>query len=82
MTTNVEVKRNNNENAVNLIRRFTKRVKGSGILLRMRSNVYYNRPESKFRKKARALKSIERREEIEHLKKLGKMPEKKRGGRR
>lgn len=75
MSVNVEVTKNNNENALNLIRRFTKRVKGSGILPRLRSTVYYKRPESSFKKKQRALKSIERRVEIEQLKKLGKMPE-------
>jgi len=74
MTVNVEVNKNANESPVNLVRRFTKRIKGSGILPRMRSSVYYGRQESKFRKKARALKSIARKKEIEHLKKLGKMP--------
>jgi len=76
MSVNVEVTKNNNENALNLIRRFTKRVKWSGILPRLRSTVYYKRPESGFKKKQRTLKSIERRAEIEQLKKLGKMPEK------
>lgn len=74
MTTNVEVTKNNNENAVTLIRRFTKRVRESGILPRMRSIVYYQRPESAFKKKKRAIRSIEKRKEIERLKKLGKMP--------
>ncbi len=75
MSVNVEVTKNNNENPVNLIRRFTKRVKGSGILPRMRSSVYHKRPESGFKKKQHTLRSIERRGEIERLKKLGKMPE-------
>ncbi len=82
MSVNVEVSKNNNENALNLIRRFTKRVKGSGILPRLRSTVYHKRPESDFKKKQHTLKSIERRAEIEHLKKLGKMPENPRGRRR
>jgi len=78
MSINVEVQKNQNENSINLIRRFTKRVRDSGILPRMRSTVYYSRQESKFRKKAKTIKSIDRRGEIEKLKKLGKMPEKTR----
>ncbi len=74
MTTNVEVTKNNNENALNLIRRFTKRVRGSGILPRMRSIVYNQRPESESRKKKRTLRSIEKKKDIDRLKKLGKMP--------
>lgn len=81
MSVNVEVTKNNNENSINLIRRFTKRVRGSGILPRMRGIVYYKRQDSDYRKKQRALNSIERREEIEKLKKLGKMPENPRGRR-
>jgi len=75
MAINVEVTKNNNESPINLIRRFTKRVKGSGILPRMRSSVYHKRPESEFKKKKHTLRSIEKRIEIERLKKLGKMPE-------
>jgi len=75
MSVNVEVTKNNNENPINLIRRFTKRVKGSGILPKMRSSVYHKRPESGFKKKQHALRSIEKRTEIARLKKLGKMPE-------
>ncbi len=74
MTTNVEVTKNNNENALNLIRRFTKRVRGAGILPRMRSIVYNQRPESAYKKKKRTLRSIEKKKDIERLKKLGKMP--------
>jgi hypothetical protein len=48
----------------------------------MRSSVYHKRPESDFKKKQHTLKSIERKEEIERLKKLGKMPENPRGRKR
>lgn len=82
MSVNVEVNKNNNESPVNLIRRFTKRVKGSGILPRLRSTVYHKKPESGFKKKRHTLKAIEKRAEIEHLKKLGKMPENPRGRKR
>jgi len=73
---NVEVKRNQNENAASLIRRFSRRVKGSGILPRLRGAVTYNRKDSRFRRKQSALKSIERKAERERLKKLGKLSDK------
>lgn len=75
---NVEITRQNSENAMNTIRRFTKRVQGSGVLRRARSIRYYQRPQSKFVKKNRALNGIEKREKYEALVKLGKVPEQRR----
>jgi len=75
MVINVEVDKNANENAVNLIRRFSKRVKPSGVLPRVRSIGVYSRPESKFKKKVRALKMLSKKKAFERLKKLGKVPE-------
>jgi len=72
---NVEVTKNNNENDMNIIRRFTKRVRNSGILPRVRSVRYNNKATSKYIKKKEVLKKIEKREEIRKLIKLGKMPE-------
>lgn len=72
---NVQVEKSNNENNVSLIRRFTKRVQGSGILPRVRSTRYSSRNVSEYVKKKKTLKSIENREKIMELIKLGKMPE-------
>ncbi|MCK5285839.1 MAG: hypothetical protein KAJ58_01280 [Candidatus Pacebacteria bacterium] len=73
---NIEVtKKNNNENDANMIRRFTKKVRNSGILPRVRSIRYNNRKVSKFIKKKEALQGISKREEIKKLIKLGKLPE-------
>ncbi len=77
MKVNVEVKKQGAESTTSLIRRFTKRVQGSGILQRSRKNRYHARPSSKFTKKKRALKLIGRRVAYEELAKLGKLPEKK-----
>ena len=74
---NVEVTKNNNENDINIIRRFTKKVRGSGILPRVRSIRYYSGATSKFIKKKKTLKGIEKREEIKRLIKLGRMSENK-----
>lgn len=70
---NIEVEKNNNENNVNLLRRFTKRVQGSGILPRVRSIRYKERKLSAYKRKIKTLKSIRRKEEIAELIKMGKM---------
>jgi len=72
---NVEVQKNNNENAVNLLKRFTKRVQGAGILNRVRKLRYSKRTESRYVRKKRTLKSIRRKEERDLLIRLGKAPE-------
>ncbi len=78
---NVEVTKNSNENPVSLIRRFTKRVQGSGILPRVRSLRYNQRVLSHYKTKMKTLESIEYKKNIQELIKLGKMPEKPvRGG--
>ncbi|MCW9054655.1 MAG: 30S ribosomal protein S21 [Candidatus Pacebacteria bacterium] len=70
---NVEVTKKNNENITNLIRRFTKRMQGSGVLRRVRKIRYWDRPASDFKKKQTALRKMGRREEFEKLYKQGKI---------
>lgn len=72
---NAEVAKTGNENNVNLIRRFTKRVQGSGILPRMRSIRYSSRKISEYVKKKKTLKVLKRREEVAELIKMGKISE-------
>ena len=72
---NAEVTKNGNENNLNLIRRFTKRVQGSGILPRVRSIRYASRKLSPYVKQKKTLKVLKRREEIAELIKMGKMSE-------
>lgn len=73
MATNAEVKKNENENAVNLIRRFSKRVQGTGLIQGTRRRRYFSRPKSKLVTRKGALKRLARREEVQELIKLGKM---------
>lgn len=81
--TNVEVQKTGTESNLSLLRRFTKRVQGSGVLNRVRGIRYNERVLSTYKKKMSALKLLERRAERAKLDKLGKLPvEKKRGGRR
>lgn len=75
MATNVEVKKNNQESTANLIRRFTKRVQGSGIINRLRKERYYKREKSESVHRGEKLKKLEKKQKYETLLKLGKIQE-------
>lgn len=80
-TVNAEVKKNSNENAISLIRRFTKRVQGTGVIPRVRSIRYSQRKASHFKMKKSALVVLEKRAAYEKLAKLGKLPSKEKKSR-
>ncbi len=82
MATNVEVKKNNQESTANIIRRFTKRVQGSGIINRLRKERYFARGKSALVIRAGKLKKLGNKVEYEKLLKLGKIQEPVRGRRR
>lgn len=73
---NVEITRNGTENSMGTLRRFTKKVQGSGVLPRVRSLRYNQRGLSHYKTKMKTLKSIARKTEIQELIKMGKMQEK------
>ncbi len=75
MATNAEVHKNEGETAVNLIRRFSKRVQGAQVIPRVRGNRYHTRLKSRVVRRKQTLKVIKRREEVAELIKLGKMLE-------
>lgn len=75
MATNVQVEKNNNESSANVIRRFTKRVQGAGIIPRMRKNRYYARIKSENVRKTARLKKLGKKVEYEKQLKLGKIQE-------
>lgn len=79
---NVEVKKAGNENSVALLRRFTKKVQGSGVLPRVRGIRYSSRNISGNVKKKKTLKVLKKREEVAKLIKLGKIVENAKRGRR
>lgn len=76
--TNVEVKRNANENSANIVRRFQKRVQEAGILPKVRSLRYNQRELSPLKMKNGKMKKLDGQKEYDRLKKLGKLVEKKR----
>ena len=75
MAINVEVEKNNNESSANVIRRFTKRVQGAGIVPKVRGGRYYSRNRSRNIQRTSRLKKLAKREEYERLVKLGKVQE-------
>lgn len=75
MATNVQVSKNQNESSANVIRRFTKRMQGSGIIPRMRKIRYYTRTKSENVRREARLKKLAKKELYEKELKLGKVQE-------
>ena len=69
----VEIKRNENETTAGALRRFTKKVKQSGILRQVRKLRFRARKLSEFKTRKNALLRIGRRKKVEKLQKLGKI---------
>ena len=70
-----EVTKSGNESALSTIRKFSRRVQGTGLIRNSRANRYFVRGASKIVKKKRALKLIKRRLEYSQLIKEGKISE-------
>lgn len=77
MATNVEVVKNNNESSANVIRRFTKRVQGAGIIPKVRGGRYFSRIKSRNVQRFAKLKKLGKREVYEKMVKLGKVQERR-----
>lgn len=71
----IEVKAGSNESNSSVVRRFTQRVRNAGLLRVAREVRYAERAKSKFVRKKNTLKMIARIQEIERLRKLGKLSE-------
>ncbi|HUO56338.1 MAG TPA: 30S ribosomal protein S21 [Candidatus Paceibacterota bacterium] len=77
---NAEVQKSGSENSLSTIRKFSRRVQGTGLVKTVRANRYYVRPGSKTVKKKRALKLIKRRDVFRQAVKEGKIVEAPRRG--
>lgn len=69
----IEVKKGENESTIGLVKRFTKRIKESGILKDARNLRFRSRPKSALRKKKEAIKSAQKKQKMDYLRKLGKI---------
>lgn len=77
MAKNVEVERNNSESSANLIRRFTKRMQGSGVVPKVRSSRFNTRTKSRNVQREARLKKLEKKAKYEELVKLGKVQDRR-----
>ncbi|HET9641475.1 MAG TPA: hypothetical protein VFP46_01330 [Candidatus Paceibacterota bacterium] len=71
--TRVEVRRGKNESSATLIRRFTRRAQGLGLVREVRERRYWQRQKSKNVGHKRAIVALIRREKYNELVKLGKI---------
>lgn len=69
----LEVKRQNRETSQGLVRRFTKAMQQSGILIRTRRGRFMKRIKSEGMKKKAALRREEKRLEYEKKRKMGEL---------
>lgn len=72
---NIEVIKGPNENNLSVLRRFTKRVQGAGILPRVRSRRYSSRVQSENVRRAKTVAYLKKKAEIAELVKAGKVTE-------
>ena len=70
---NAEVNKIGTENALSIIRKFTRRVQGTGLVKTVRSQRYYARNMSKLVTKKQALKRIKKTDTFQQLLKEGKV---------
>ena len=82
MAINVEVEKNSNESSANVIRRFTKRMQGAGIVPKVRGGRYFARIKSQNVRRTAKLKKLGKAETYDKLVKLGKVQEHRGRGRR
>lgn len=73
----IDVKRKENETVGALLRRFTRRVQQSGVLIGARKLKAYHSKPTKRSVRERALRRIEKERERVRLEKLGKLPKDK-----
>jgi len=74
----LEIKKEERETSQSLVRRFSRRMKQSGILLRARRNRFKKKAKSPQMKKKSALRREQLRKEYEKLEKMGKTNVKRR----
>ena len=70
---NAEVTKSGNESPLAVIRKFSRRVQGTGLIQNTRKRRYFERTASKAVSKKRALKRLKRRAEFNRLVKEGKV---------
>jgi len=78
----VTVKKHGSESTPSLIRRFSKRVQGSGVVRRAKGIRFHSRAISKNKRRESALRRLARQEKRQEMELLGLVQPRTRGGRR
>lgn len=81
MAVNIQIAKTGNENSASILRKFSQRVRQSGLINHVRDLRFRNRPKSKLMRKKAALRKLDRRNLFETLVKEGKISESTRGKR-
>lgn len=79
---NAEVQKSGTESTLSVIRKFSRKVQGTGLIQTVRKSRYYERATSKAVSKKRALRRIARNDLRQQLIKEGKLVEEVKKGRR
>jgi hypothetical protein len=82
MAINVSVVKHGTESSMSLVRRFSKRVLGAGIVRKVKSSRYRIRQESRGKRRTSALRRVEKHLKTEEKERMGLIEPKdpKRGG--
>lgn len=78
MATNVDIKKNKKDNAVGMLRKFTRKMRNSGVLRKKRSLRYFERSKSDFQKKEDKLTKLQKQKDFERKEKLGLVQDRRR----
>jgi ribosomal protein S21 len=71
----ITIKRRDNESSERLIRRFSRRIQTSGLILRAKKRQYFVGKKNDNKKKADALRRLKIRAKNEYLRKIGLLEE-------
>jgi ribosomal protein S21 len=74
---NIKVEGSTSESNSNVLRRFSRRSRYSGIVQKARSLNFRTRPESKTKRRKEKLRKLDRLAEIDRKIKLGKLPDRR-----
>ena len=78
----IEVKKKTGETTRSLLRRFSRRIQQSGVLIRARKSRFLEKDKSKSERKNSALRRVKMIDEKEKLRKMGLLEEEPKWGRR
>ena len=73
MAVNVYIKKDDKKSTSDVLKEFTKKVKTSGVIQKLKSVRFFEKKNNEYKRKKEALRRIEKSNEVERLKKLGKI---------